>query len=111
MLDLSVVLNTKAYEVKLIDGKILHLKRPTQAIQEMLVKMEMLAKQNDNEKIFGIITSVFTRILNRNEDNIIFTEDKIKEEYDLALQMILLKDYFEYWNKDVSDNVNFQVSQ
>ena len=54
---------------------------------------------------------IFTRILNRNDEGKTFTKDEIEEEFDLMVVVYVVKDYFQYWTKEIADHVNFQLTQ
>lgn len=105
MLDLASV-NNKYYEVKLIDGTLLKLKRPTQAMQNSLLTL----KDAGSENAINSMLALFIRIINRNTENKIFTSDDF-EDYDIALTTLVIKDYFEFWSKEVMQLVNFQQPQ
>lgn len=112
MLDLAFT--DKTYEIKLADGTILNLNRPTQAIQETLINIKSLmdAKGEDAAlEAMNVIMNVFTRILNRNTEGMKFEQDKIKEDYDIGVAMIVLQDYFTFWNKEIQEQVSFRQSQ
>lgn len=109
MLDLTAQ-TTKLYEIKLLDGQVLELKRPTQAMQETTLKLNGLGSNNAKE-VFTILLNLFARILNRNEQGIQYKEKELAENYDVALMTTVIKDYFDYWNTEIQDTVNFQVAQ
>ena len=105
MLDLSFINNDELFEVKLIDGRILHLKRPTQSLQSFL----MILLDNNNLKDSEMLDSIFkafTRILNRNEEGIAFNAEDLAEEYGAEVAAIVINDYFTYWNEKTK--VDFQ---
>lgn len=104
MLDLASVNNT-FYEIKLIDGTLLKLKRPTQAMQNTLFQLKEAGDDAMNK-----LLDLFVRIMNRNNEGISFTSEDF-EDYDIALTTLVIKDYFEFWSKEVMQLVNFQQSQ
>ena len=106
MLDLSKIYKDNYYEVRLIDGTELKLKRPTQAMVE--VAMEMMNDDTNDKEAVKRISQLFARILNRNTDDKVFTREDLIEEYDINIIVYVIKDYFEYWNKEVADKVDFQ---
>ena len=108
MLDLSVI--NIPYELILEDGTKLHLKRPTQSLQEAIVKLKpLIAKPEKNlVQVMDASLEIFTRILNRNTEDVEFDVEQVKEEYDMTIAMLVVNDYFAYWNKEVAQKVNFQ---
>lgn len=106
MLDLSKLYKDKYYEVRLIDGTELKLKRPTQAMIEYTIDMAEL-ENNDKEAVKSV-SNMFCRILNRNTDNKQFSREDIIEDYDLAVIVYVIKDYFAFWEKEVIEKVDFQ---
>ena len=111
MLDLTNIYANKTYDVKLFDGTEIHLKRPTQAIQEFLVNLQSInINENAKEAMDGVM-SVFLRILNRNTDGRTFTLEEVENEYDVTIAMFVIQDYFQFWTKDVESQVDFPQSQ
>lgn len=108
MLDLTAF-EGEYYEVRLIDGKELKLKRPTQGMYVVVMQMQELA--GDVAKSLPAIMQLFARVLNRNTANLIFTLDELEESYDVTIAIYLIKDYFTYWSQEVKDKVNFQAAQ
>jgi hypothetical protein len=106
MLDLQGI-TTQYYEIKLLDGKVLQLKRPTQAMMEYLINIDALMKTNELEG-FKAFCKMFSRILNRNTEGLKFNEEDLAEEYDFSIVVYVIKDYFAYWNEDLKDKVVFQ---
>lgn len=105
MLDLSLINNDELFEVKLIDGRILHLKRPTQSLQSFLIILLDNNNLKDSEMLDSIFKA-FTRILNRNEEGIAFNAEDLAEEYGVEVAAIVINDYFTYWNEKTK--VDFQ---
>lgn len=109
MLDLTNIYANKTYDVKLLDGSEIHLKRPTQAIQENIILLQQYQnKQDKAAEVMQAMMDVFVRILNRNEDSRAFTAEEIQDEYDVTIAMFVIQDYFAFWSKEVADSVNFQ---
>jgi len=106
MLDLTKIYKEKYYEIKLIDGTELKLKRPTQAMVEYTLNLRDL-KDNDKETLHAI-TGMFVRVLNRNTEDRVFTNEEIDNEYDTQIIAFVIQDYFEFWQKDVNEKVDFQ---
>lgn len=111
MLDLSTVLSTDYYRIKLADGRELELRRPTQALQETLMSLKDINPEKVDEATLVVLMNIFVRILNRNVNGYEFTYDEIAEEYDVVIALFTIQDYFSYWNQEIEANVNFHVSQ
>lgn len=112
MLDLTTAFQTAPYQIKLFDGSILNLKRPTQALYQSLMDvLPMVSDGDDKMKALPVMMDIFTRILNRNEEGKHFAQDEISDEYDIMIVTYVIRDYFEYWNKEMTEQVNFQSAQ
>lgn len=99
MIDLSKKTATELYKIKLEDGTILKLKKPTQS---MLV--QMMEMSQSKEKDYEIITELFnllTRIFNRNTNGMTFTQEQIEEILDLEIAMTIVQDYLISTLKDL----------
>lgn len=111
MLDLTTALG-ELYQVKLLDGKVLNLKRPTQALQVAIVNLQKYAgKEKDAEKAMETTMEIFCRILNRNDEGVEFKPEDIGEEYDYSIALMVIGDYLKYYAAEVQRSVNFQVVQ
>ena len=111
MLDLTTVYS-ELYQVKLADGRVLELKRPTQAIQETVMRLQKLGEEGkDVEAIMKETMAIFCRILNRNTEEIEFTVDELSEDYDYTIALIVMGDYIKFYSEEVSKKVNFRITQ
>ncbi len=108
MLDLSSYQTVDYYEVRLIDGTELQLNRPTQAMIEYVINIETLSNADKNAEAIKAFTNLFARILNRNINGKTFKAEELAEQYDFAVVVILIKDYFNYWKADTEDKVAFR---
>lgn len=108
MLDLSLI--NVPYELILEDGTELHLKRPTQSLQEAVVSLQPLVANPEKNimKVMDAAIEIFTRILNRNIEGVEFDVKQVKDEYDMTIAMMVVNDYFAYWNNEVKQKVNFR---
>ena len=111
MLDLQQVVNEKLYEIRLLDGRELKLKRPTQRIYEYVAELNKYFKSNREIEALSGFMKCFTMILNRNVQKVVFTEEELQDDYDISIVVYVIKDYFEFWNKDIAEQVDFQPSQ
>lgn len=107
MLDLTVI-NNEHYDIRLLDGTELKLKRPTQAMVEYTMKIEGMSKSENKAQVINALAELFVRILNRNTDGIAFNIKDITEEYDFQTIGYVIQDYFSYWNKEEEGKVFFQ---
>lgn len=90
MIDLSKR-KQELYKIKLEDGTILKLKKPTQAMLMTMIDLSQ-EKEDENEVLKGVF-SILTRVFNRNTDNRVFSQEEIQEMLDLEIAMEILKDY------------------
>jgi len=110
MLDLTPM--NRHYEIRLLDGSTLNLKRPTQAMYETLIALrDMRDRENSELRLLTAFSDLFARILNRNEEGRSFTKEELREEYDFQVVSYVIQDYFSYWQKEVDEEVNFPQGQ
>lgn len=105
MLDLTMM-NNELYEVRLLDGKELQLKRPTQKMYEEILLLN--EKKETDRQTLRIFSNVFASILNRNVEGIEYKAAELANDYDLAVMGVLIKDYFSFWNNELTEKINFQ---
>lgn len=110
MLDLTIT-NKNYYEIRLLDGTELHLKRPTQAMVQYTLILKGLADNNKEVETMDAITNLFARILNRNVEGKKYDGKELAEEYDFEVVSYVIGDYFNFWNKEIEEQVNFPQSQ
>lgn len=111
MLDLTATFS-ELYQVKLFDGTELNLKRPTQALQETVLRLQKMGEDAKNsEKIMKETMAIFTRILNRNTDGITFTQEQVEEDYDYSVALLVIGDYLKFYADEVTKRVNFRTAQ
>lgn len=106
MLDLTKIYKEKFYEIKLIDGTELKLKRPTQAMVEYTLTLK--DNKDDDKETLHAISGMFVRVLNRNTEDRVFTREEVDEEYDTQIIAYVIQDYFDFWQRDVNEKVDFQ---
>lgn len=111
MLDLTTAFG-ELYQIKLLDGTVLELKRPTQGLQNAIIQLQKIGEDEKNsELIMKETMGVFCRILNRNTDGIEFTVEGLGDEYDYSIALVVMGDYFRYYNQEVSKVVSFRKAQ
>lgn len=101
MLDLGKV-KQEQYKIKLADGTVLKLKKPTQAMLITLYEMKNLEDSEDIE-VLEKLSEFLLRIFNRNLNDIIYTKDDIEEMLDIESTMIFLNDYFDFHYKKLGE--------
>lgn len=104
MLDLSVLKN-KTFDIKMIDGEVLCVKKPSKL---MLIELERFSiKMRNVESIEQLCTeleNITLMILNHNTDNVKVTLKKLEAlEIDLSLQSAIFKGYFQFSNEVMSN--------
>lgn len=111
MLDLTT-LNANLYDIKLLDGTVLHLKRPNQSMVQYLVDIKDLHEDQKEEKaLLKAFAGFFCRVLNRNTEGLVYSAKDVEEDYDYETILYVINDYFDYWTKEVGENVDFPQGQ
>lgn len=111
MLDLTATFS-ELYQVRLFDGTELSLKRPTQALQESMLRLQKMGESaKDADGLMKETMSIFTRVLNRNAEGLEFTQEQLEEEYDYSVALLVVGDYLKFYAKEVADKVSFRTTQ
>lgn len=112
MLDLTVICGS-LYEIKLLDGTVLKLKRPTQEMYETILSLsKSVKKMEDGDMgIIDAVMEVFAAILNRNDKGIKFTKEQLADDYDFMVAMTVMGDYMKFYSEEIKSKVDFQVVQ
>ena len=112
MLDLAVICGS-LYEIKLLDGTVLKLKRPTQEMYETILSLsKSVKKMEDGDMgIIDAVMEVFTAILNRNDKGLKFTKEQLSDDYDFLVAMTVMSDYMKFYSQEIKSKVDFQVVQ
>ena len=85
MLDLTAAFS-ELYQVRLFDGTELNLNRPTQALQESIMRLQEMGNDAKNSsKIMKETMAIFCRVLNRNTEGITFTQEQLEDDYDYSV--------------------------
>lgn len=112
MLDLTSAFGDNLFEVKMLDGTVLHLKRPTQGIQQAVLDLvQQLGTQEGQLAAIPGIANIFVEIINSNTEGIAYTFEDIKDDYSLTIILIVVQQYFEHWNEEINKHVNFHTAQ
>lgn len=106
MLDLTVLVE-KCFEIKMPNGEVVSIKKPTQRMALDLSNNKELIeaeKNKDNEKVIKIINDRVMIVLNHNKEGRVF---KAEELTDLNLDIIkLIVEGYLQWVKDLNNNPN-----
>lgn len=94
ILDLSVF-DEETLDLKTAEGRIVHLKKPTQALAIAMLQLRGLSEKTAPEAALAIQNSVVLKIMNNNADGITFTPESIAA---LTLQVKngIVKEYADF---------------
>lgn len=110
MLDLTEICG-QLYEIKLADGNVYKLKRPTQGLYETIIRMGKLTQGDKTEELMAECVNVLVRILNRNTEGKEFTLKDVEEDYDFTIAMMVMSDYMKFYADEIQNRVNFRDAQ
>lgn len=106
MLDLTVLVD-KYFEIKMPNGEVVSIKKPTQKMALDLSNNKELIEAEENkdiEKVIKIINDRVMIVLNHNKEGRVF---KAEELTDLNLDIIkLIVEGYLQWVKDLNNNPN-----
>ncbi len=94
ILDLSVFAE-ETLDVRLADGKLLHLKKPTQALAIAMLQLRNLSEDMQPEAALAVQNSVVLRIMNNNADGVTFTPESVAN-LTLDVKTAIIKGYADY---------------
>jgi len=95
MIDLQAFKETTE-ELKLFDGEIVNLKKPTQKLIIDMMAFEDSVKKKNNVNIMDTLGKLLLSILNNNIENKQFKIDYINENFTPETMMIFMKSYSEF---------------
>lgn len=101
MLDLGKI-KQDLYKIKLADGTILKIKKPTQAMLLTMVEFRNADEKEDIE-LLGDLYALMLRIFNRNTNDIEFSMEDMQEMFALETALIVLKDYMDFSFKQLGE--------
>lgn len=93
MINLQEIANNN-YELIYFDGTVLHLKKPTQALLRELLAVSELGDE-EVDKMFDVVYTVITKTLNNNIEQRDFTEEQVREDFDIQTAFLFIQDYIE----------------
>lgn len=94
ILDLSVF-DEETLDLKTAEGRIIHLKKPTQAMAIAMLQLRNLSDKTAPEAALAIQNSVVLKIMNNNADGITFTPESIAA-MTLATKNGIVKGYADF---------------
>lgn len=108
MLDLSVF-KEKTFELKLFDGEVLNLKRPSHRMVIEMMGYEQTFKDKKNHKNVDKMVNTFSQmlldILNSNTQGRVFDLEFVEENFDFNLGMLVVESYMEFV-QEINSNPN-----
>lgn len=106
MIDLGTLSN-KTFDVRLIDGTELNIRKPSNELLNEAYKMLELVKKNKEEKnIINAMYSFVTKVFNRNLNEIKFTQTEIEKMIDIDVAIYLMTEYQNFIT-EVMQGINF----
>lgn len=106
MIDLQE-LTSKTFDVKLMDGTELNIRKPSNELFRGTLKMvELMEANGEEDKKISAIYSFLLRMFNRNLNEIKFTQNQLEEMIDIDVAMLLIKEYQQFLVEAVKD-INF----
>lgn len=96
-LDLRVLVE-RSWEVTLLDGHVLNIKKPTKRIQTL---MENVTDDISVEEQLVIMNDCTIAILSNNKEN--YAIDEIDSEYTLDIQLAIIRGYSEWLHELLND--------
>ena len=104
MLDLSV-LAQETLDIKLLDGEIVCIKKPSKGLLIELNKADLkMAQETDFEKMVEMLERITAKILSNNTSKKMFTAEQLEElDIDYSLQTQIFKAYLEFVAKSLNN--------
>lgn len=101
VIDLSVF-EDQTLDLKLPDGTLLKIQKPTQRMVIEMLKFKKLDVKNP-DAVIKAVDSVVSMILNNNENIKTFTQDDIDKVLNFSMKMAIIQGYSEFIIKVQSD--------
>jgi hypothetical protein len=105
MLDLT--LQKKLYEIKWITGEVLKLNPPTEKAYRKILNLRN--SKDDEEVMLELVYETTREIINNNTKKMV-VENKA-DSLSLDTCLLVIQDYFEYYNKQLKETAAFQQTQ
>lgn len=105
MLDLSV-LKEKYWELKMFDGEVLLIKRPSQKMVIDMMGYEDTFKKEENPRLkIDAFVGMLSQILNNNVSGKKYSDDYISAVFDFSIGMAVVQNYMEFAG-EINSNPN-----
>lgn len=95
MLDLSVF-QEQTLDIKMLDGEVVQIKKPTQALVIEVMKLRSVNEQDDGMEIISTLSGLVYKILNSNKAGKTFTREFIDKTLDFNMCMAIVQAYGEF---------------
>ncbi|MBS5794887.1 MAG: hypothetical protein KIC92_09110 [Clostridiales bacterium] len=93
MLDLGK-LQQKLYKIKLLDGTILQIPKPSQLLLKKMINLEKV--ENKGANLLDEINNILLEIFSTNKNGIVYTFEDIEKMFDLSMALVVIKDYINF---------------
>lgn len=94
ILDLSVF-EEQTLDVKMRDGKVIRLKKPSQALVIAMLRLRNMSEETPEEQALAAMNNMVLKILNNNADGVTFAADSV-EALSIDAKSALLFGYSEF---------------
>lgn len=94
ILDLSIF-DEETLDVKMLDGTIVHLKKPTQSLVIAMIRLRELSESTPPEEALAALNGITLKIMNNNADGIVFTAEDVAE-LKLGVKNAIISEYSEF---------------
>ena len=102
MIDLSVFENA-TMPVRLPDGHVLHLSKPTQRLVIEMLGFREMKEDSTAEEITAALDTITRKILCTNENGEIFTAEYVERDLNMQMKIALLNAYSAFITEVQSD--------
>lgn len=97
ILDLSVF-KEETLDIKMMDGQVLHVRKPSQRMVIEILKLRDLDEHSAPEEIIGAVNKMVWTILNDNTEDVHFAP-YVVENMSLEIKQAILNGYTEFTTK------------
>ena len=104
MLDLNAF-QEKTFEVKLLDGTVVELRKPSQKLVIDIMAHEEKLKHKDPKKVLNSFINIMVEVLNNNTEGREFTRGYVEKYFSLDLGSLFLGAYIDFV-KDIQSDPN-----
>lgn len=94
ILDLSVF-DEETLDIKMLDGKTVHLKKPTQSLVIAMIRLRDLKEDTPPDAALKAMNDIILKIMNNNADGIVFALDNL-ENLTLGVKSAILTAYSDF---------------